>query len=786
MKRLFLLLSAAICSALLFSFSTAPDSILQTILDKLAAYHDTRPQEKLYLQLDRPAYYAGENIWFKGYLLEAEFHNPDSSSKLVYVDLMDSLHYLVNRKVLYTTDGTVKGDFIIPDTLAEGNYLVRAYTNYMKNAGEDFFFHREISISNTKNRRLRQAAETSTALPVVQFFPEGGNLVACGRFNRVAFKATGANGRGLEVVGEIVDDRNTVVAKFASAHAGLGSFNLNPEKGRRYFARIINPAGVNEAYPLPKTLDQGYLLRVDRVGSGIKVIVFSNAVTPGSKINVVIQSRGSVYHAQEATLTGDSFVTRISGIELPDGISQITLFDNEGRPVAERLVYEHRPDNLDMLLHTDSDQYSKRSKVTLTLTAKDSEGSPVMGNFSVSVYNDDQSKECERFPITMTNYLSLVSDLKGYIENPGYYLKDTLLATRQHRDLLMMTHGWRRFTWADVLTAGTNSPQQFGREQGLTVSGTVVNSLNKSRAGGLLKIMTMSGDFVAIQPDSAGRFLTDKFFYYDSTTLIFQTENEKGKKQSGKVQLSPFAPVPVSTFPVAASEIDESTGSTVSAVSQPDFSSKVKVFDAIIVSEKSAPDTRLLGGPTDRVIETRTLSGGFHNVLQLMQTQLPGVVVTGTPPNISISIRRSAPIFMMNGSIIPSDAVPELSAEGLEKIEILQGASAVRYGGRSVVNFIYNYSGSNQPAVGISRVKYPGLYEAREFYSPRYAVPDPAQTAFDSRNTLLWKPIVKTDGDGKAKLVFYTGDVPSRYRIVVEGITMDGIPGTVTTTFIVK
>lgn len=83
-----------------------------------------------------------------------------------------------------------------------------------------------------------------------------------------------------------------------------------------------------------------------------------------------------------------------------------------------------------------------------------------------------------------------------------------------------------------------------------------------------------------------------------------------------------------------------------------------------------------------------------------------------------------------------------------------------------------------RPAVGISKAKYPGIYEAREFYSPRYNIPDPKHSDYDNRITLLRKPIVKTDNQGHAKLVFYTGDTPSQYRIGVEGITADGVPGT--------
>jgi hypothetical protein len=156
----------------LFSFTTDP-TILEAILKKLKQYHTNRPQEKLYVHLDKPFYAAGENVWFKAYLMEGSLHSLDSQSRVVYVELIDASKTVFKRQMLYAAGGLTFGDFQLPDTLQEGNYAVRAYTNYMKNIGEDFFFIKEFPVLNP----LRKLPKSKTAFAAdsleLQFFSGG-------------------------------------------------------------------------------------------------------------------------------------------------------------------------------------------------------------------------------------------------------------------------------------------------------------------------------------------------------------------------------------------------------------------------------------------------------------------------------------------------------------------------------------------------------------------------------------------------------------------------------------
>lgn len=773
----------------LAAFSTEP-GVLENILKKLKQYQADQPQEKIYVHHDKPFYAAGDNLWFKAYVMEASLHHLDSQSRVVYVELVDKNKTIFARKMLYAAGGLTFGDFTLPDTLKEGNYVIRAYTNYMKNFGEDFFFTKEFSVLNPLFGNTADGPESLNRDSVdLQFFAEGGNFVACG-FNRLAFKAVGPDGKGINVEGTIVDEKDVVVSNFKSQHLGMGSVRINPVAGKQYFARITKPYTIKRSYPLPEVQSKGYTLQVDAVGKNIKVIVFTNMDKPASgdhTLNIVVQSRGQAYVAAPGKFNNNGFYTLIPKSQFPDGISQITVFDAEGRPVAERLVHHDHHETIALTVETDTTTYGKRKLVAVLADAMYRNGSPAMANFSISVYDEALIRNPEEYPLTITNYLSLKSDLKGYIENPGYYFKDSLVETKRNLDLLLMTQGWRRFTWTDVLQHKPGKPK-FNREGGIPISGQVLKVMGKRPpVGSILKVMTRDGRLVRLRPDSSGRFYTDSLLYYDSTTLIFQTENAKGKKQPYKFLPDPIAMPAIYSYTMMPFSRFDATKYLEQQADEKMIanSSKVKVLAEAKITAKRELDPRLLGGNAGRYLDAKKLSGEtYGNVFQMMQSRLPGVWVTGGGSSYQVTVRGQAPIFLLDGRVSDVDMIGMVSPADVEFIEVLPNSAL--YGG-SAINIILKHGAMlREETIGVNRMEYPGFYQAKEFYSPRYDQPDNRHSLEDKRTTLFWEPMMLTDAAGRGGVLFYTGDVASRYRVVVEGITADGYPGTATTTFEVK
>ncbi len=153
-RKLYAFLASTLFIATAFTFTEEGGNLAEKIALKLEQYRLTTPQEKVYLHFDKPYYMAGETMWFKGYLFDGTTHKIDSVSRVLYVDLIDNTKGKIIASRTLKCEGSTHGDFLLPDSLAEGVYHIRAYTNYMKNFSEDFFFHQDFKIwqGSIKNR----------------------------------------------------------------------------------------------------------------------------------------------------------------------------------------------------------------------------------------------------------------------------------------------------------------------------------------------------------------------------------------------------------------------------------------------------------------------------------------------------------------------------------------------------------------------------------------------------------------------------------------------------------
>lgn len=109
-------------------------------------------QEKVYLHTDKPYYYAGDQIYFKGYFAYGNPYLRDELSKVLHVELISGERDMVIEKKFQIRDGIVVGDFYLPDSLSEEKYYIRAYTNWMRNYGPNQYFLQPISILDPYKR----------------------------------------------------------------------------------------------------------------------------------------------------------------------------------------------------------------------------------------------------------------------------------------------------------------------------------------------------------------------------------------------------------------------------------------------------------------------------------------------------------------------------------------------------------------------------------------------------------------------------------------------------------
>ena len=818
----------------LMAFRPQPleETPLQRIARQMSEYYTAARGEKAYLHLDRPVYATGETIWFSAYVVDAGQHQLDSLSQVLHVDLLSAQQKVVARRTLRLQGGRASGDLDIADSLAAGTYVLRAYTNWMRNAGDDFVYSRRLSIwpaspigpqeltaeaAALVARKQRGPGGATASRPDVQFFPEGGNMVE-GLPAVVACKAVDVNGRSIMVRGQIRNAQNAVVvAAFSSRHAGMGRFSLVPGSGQRYHAHLTLPDGSTVDYPLPVAKPAGYTLRVVETSESFLVEARYRGATgvpaPGP-VQLMSQVRGVAAYPGPRPLTGDVPASwRMPKKNYPNGIVHFTLFDAQGVPQCERLAFvQNGPAALRISVTPDQASYGPHAPVQLTVRVADAQGQPVATNFSLAV-SDAGLTALDPNAGTIASNLLLTSDLAGYVENPGYYFREQSAATAQALDDLLLTQGWRRFVWKAVL-AGQAPPAPFTPEQDIVLTGQVVSEHgNRPIPNSQLTFLQTkpARNVTTATTNADGRFTFSGFPLRDTAVITLQARRSQGgsnvliRPDNGPVPARGPLPVlpPVAAAPpgVAAYVRRSRQAQAADLELHPEKAIRNIILGNVAVTAKRVAvprdDPRRLYGATGSTVvdfANNPVAQSGMSVLQLLQGRVAGLTVTGNPPDMTVQIRgQGTPLMILDGQKVDISFIGNLVASDVESVEIFKGPEAAIFGGSGGAIAIYtkradpNYKGQDLPAApGIATVKLPGYYAAREFYQPRYNALLTNPPADPRTSTLYWNPNVRTNANGQVELHFFTADGSGTFQAVAEGVSLSGQPAQGSGTMVVR
>jgi hypothetical protein len=777
--------------------SSSPEDPLARIVAGFARYLEQLPQEKVYVHLDRPYYSSGETIWLKTYLTAGPYHEPSPFSLTIYVELINDRHQLVQQVKLQAVNGSAAGNISIPDSVTSGNYLIRAYTNWMRNTGEAYFYHRPIRIWSNSNAAANSSQQKTID---VQFFPEGGDLVK-GILSKVAFKSIGPDGLGKKIAGKILD-QTKVVCEFQSNSLGMGIFHIVPEPGKQYRAIV---EGTTKEFLLPPPKDEGLVMTVINAPKS-NDIVLKAQVTDFRNIRtifIVAQTRGVVCYSARADLSTNIAVAKIPKASFPSGIAQITITDINGSPLAERLIFMDAKDQLTLSIKVDKSIYAPRELVKLDIDAKDADGKPVVADLSLAVC-DNQQVLIDENRETINTYLLLSSELIGNIETPGYYFNTAIKDRDDALDHLLLTQGWRRFTMKKALEEKWEPPS-FNVEQGLTIKGRLVNLHNdKPVAEGKVSYLSIYPipETRTATTNEKGEFEFKHIAYFDSTQAMLQGETKKGSK-AVKVIVDSTVIFPQVSFPVPRSQQTQSDFEKAFVAKQVDRENiarqyneegKAITLEAIEIEGKKDETEKLGSKVYGSGTKTINVAGevGLENLLhplQLVQGRVAGVQVTGNGMSWSVKIRGvssinsgTTPLIMIDDIPVGIETLQTLSVQDVASVTVWKGPDAAIFGARAangVIGFYTKKGAVRQalPVEGRVNLIASGFQTERQFYAPKYDVQKPEHSTPDKRITLFWAPYIQTDSTGHASIEFYNHDEETSITGVIEGITTSGRAG---------
>ncbi|MEQ8424580.1 MAG: hypothetical protein RIA63_07705, partial [Cyclobacteriaceae bacterium] len=445
-------------------------------------------------------------MWFKIYYVDAT-NKPLSLSKVAYVEILDGENTsLLQTKVSIDQDGTGSGSLFIPASFQSDNYVLRAYTSWMKNYLPDFYYHQSLIIVNPF-ARLTLPDFNEVQKFDIQFFPEGGDLIN-GLLSKVAFKATDQTGRGVELDGIVINEQQDTVAKMNSSKFGIGSFQLRPGSNHSYKA-MVWIGNKQQTFDIPKAQNEGYVMRIAEPNSqNIKIEVAgsnNNRNADGiNQIYLIVHAGQKIVKLMKASMNNSNeTVFSVDRNDIVDGVSRFTIFDHEANPVSERSYFKWPEKFSATRLAADRSEYSSRSKISIEGTTEKFASS---ASLSLSVHKVDSLGFASA---NLYDYLWFTSELKGRVENPQYYFEGGRTAEKLSLiDDLMLVHGWSRFKW-DSITREPMQPKFFPEIGGPIIRGQLTYS--DSGLPAKHKTVWVSSPSKAARPsetqsDSLGRF----------------------------------------------------------------------------------------------------------------------------------------------------------------------------------------------------------------------------------------------------------------------------------------
>lgn len=772
MKKLF--------CVLLFLVRLSSLSWSQDMVSLMNGYNVRVPQEKLFIHFDNSVYTPGQTLFYKAYLQNS--NRSAAASTNLYLDFYDERGELVSKVAAPVYGLTASGSYDIPLTCKGNTLRVLAYTKWMLNFDSAFLFQRTFKLVQRTDMNHGVLPNTA-ANTTLGFYPEGGDLVE-GLTSQVAFRAVDAKGMPARVSGRIISQNKITVAEFTTAHNGMGKFSLKPVAGETYSAEWKDAMGIHTT-ALPVAKKTGVVLTVNNtsVQRSVSIERTAGAEDRFKKMMLVATMNQQVLFRGGANmLAKEKLDVDIPTGRFPSGVLQLTLFDANMAPMAERITFINNHEyRKDVSIATDTLRLVKKGANTFHIVMPDT----LLSLLSLSITDADDAND------TTTNILSqllLSSDIRGKVFNPASYFSSSHDSIASQLDLVMLTNGWRRFVWDDVFK-GSSPKLQYGPDVNfISVEGNISGlKLKKPQMMNvLLNRKDSSQLFLPAELDTAGHFMMDKITAFDTSMLYYRINDMRIPKNSEvkiknnlwefdrEVQLAAIGNAMVDTAGNAK------TRAILNKQDELDRLKKQTTLQEVVVRS-----TRI------QVLQNRHVRGtAFQdtsrsqsfNVLDdsvaktyptledyLWRQRIPGVSVSGMPLRLRRLDGKQIAIYI-NESSADQAMLAALTMDQIALIKwfpppFMDGGDLG--GGAFAIYLVDSRDYKDMKVKPPSRLKseiLAGYSPVKEFYSPFYNESQLSLDEPDLRRTLLWQPGIEAGGaNNRVRVSFFNNVSVSRY-----------------------
>jgi hypothetical protein len=785
-----------LAAGLTFAAAAHGQSSIDALAGKFVTYVRADRKEKVIVVTDKSFYVAGESIWLKGWCLDSLSNRFIYLSKTMIVDLVDDKDSVIGQLLFNISARKTAGRIVLPATLAEGNYWLRAYTTRIVGQDSNRIFVKPIYVVNPNKPNpdiLKTYANKSTAgeaapdapdtpdtsAPQMIFYPEGGAIIS-GTTATVAFRSVSANGQPAEVSGFVTDPLHDTVSRFRSA-AGMGKFRFDAFNPRKYTAHIAWN-GREVLYPLP-AIDQ-FASQLTIVGQDERMlkmqVSLGDSLYKKHKVTRILgMSRDSLCFAAEGT---DMYQVNVPLVSFPLGRACFVLFDDQGNIASQRSVYIRNSDSGRIVAATDKTDYSPGDNVNLRIGVKAPDNIPVITILSISVTDD-----------RLTGNRGAAQDVaRGLPETEEAQFRDYSPAAL---DVLMMTAAPLYTGWGKAPAGGAGRvAARFADSTLLYIRGKAVGKNNLSLQREVVNLVAADkGLFLTDTTDKDGRFVFPLSEYDDGARFYIKLTKINGNGAGGKLVLDK-ADIPKFHTPQALKRGYSSEELAMvrrykriqDAMKQLVEKASDTLKPATVVDRKKLPpedEAQRVSLFSDIIAPDQLKTGGVDMIYHAL-LNIPGFT---TGVNRTLSGRANAPLVLVDGIQAGGGNLKSFfesfDESNVEFIEVLKGPLTAIYGMQGAAGVILIHSrnhGQDVAQQDVAQVNEKGLATI----SPRgyCCQPDVFASGYDNTKgvqgagmgyapTLYWNANLLTDTQGNAQVDFSTALRRATYSAAIVGFT---------------
>ncbi|WP_422373667.1 hypothetical protein [Flagellimonas sp.] len=480
------------------------------------------PRVSIFLHMNKSTYVRGEHIWFKGYMYNRVKAEPFKEAVNVYVGIYDKDGNQKEKHLVLSKEGQLQGQIAIDSSFVDGQYYIKASTSWMKDLKEDDSFVQQFMVLNSE---LVLENNNPSEDYDIQFFPESGHWVSNVQ-SVLGIKMLDENGNaGANMVGIIRNHIGEEIVRFRTNRLGFAKVIMTPSASERYWATVSNPNGKEWRVPLPAIDSLGLVLSTRNISEDrILVLVGTNAETKreiGSKPYSILIHRDGLLKSLDVVFKENQLYAShiLDKRELHSGMNILTLIDNRGVPIAERLFFNDK--QIKSLSLDANVQKVDKDSMEVVLTGFEKRTTSFA---SISVL--PVGTKAYNFNSNILSSFLLKPYVRGYIEEADQYFTDFSKRAMEDLDMLLLTQGWSKYDWDNIFNEPPQKKIQY--RAGIDVFGSINSKVPKS-TDLLVYAGNQSEPTVIPLSEQSEAFSLDNYFVEQGEELRLTLLNKRGE-----------------------------------------------------------------------------------------------------------------------------------------------------------------------------------------------------------------------------------------------------------------